>query len=191
MKWIVRFSWLLPIIIIFVMLWIKTGNWIVAGQSPAAKGEKDYAIILGAKVNGTVPSLSLQYRLEAALEYANAYPHVHFILSGGQGPDEDISEAEAMKQYLLNHGISEDRLLIEDQSTSTYENILYSKRLLPDSVTGITIITSDYHLARAQRIANDLGLETDVVSAKTPQVVEKKLKSRERFALLKTVIFGK
>ncbi|WP_069201792.1 YdcF family protein [Bacillus niameyensis] len=186
-----KLSWLLPIVIILIMIWIKTGNWMIAGQSPLANGDNKYAIILGAKVNGTVPSLSLQYRLESALDYAKQYPHVTFILSGGQGPDEDISEAEAMKQYLLEYGVSEDRLIIEDQSTSTYENISFSKKMLPESIRNITIITSDYHLARSKKIANDLDLEADVVPAKTPKVVEAKLKTRERLALLKTAIFGK
>lgn len=163
----------------------------IAGQSPLAKGDNKYAIILGAKVNGRVPSLSLQYRLESALEYAKQHPHVIFILSGGQGPDEDISEAEAMKRYLLEYGVSEDRLIIEDQSTSTYENISFSKRLLPGSIQNVTIITSDYHLARSKKIASNLGLETDVIPAKTPKVVEAKLRTRERLALLKTAFFGK
>ena len=98
------------------------------GQKPLANGTNEYAIILGAKVNGEVPSLSLRYRLDAALRYADEYPHVKFILSGGQGPGEHITEAEAMKRFLLDHGIKEERLLLEQQSTSTYENILFSKR---------------------------------------------------------------
>ncbi len=84
----------------------------------------DYAVILGAKVNGEIPSLSLQFRLDAALEYAIQYPHVYLILSGGQGPGEHISESEAMKRFLVKNGIQEERLLIEDLSTSTYENLL-------------------------------------------------------------------
>ena len=76
-------------------------------------------------------------------------------------------------------------------STSTYENLLYSTELLPGSEDEITIITSDYHLARAKNIAQRLGFQTDVVVAKTPKVVELKLKTRERLALIKTVIVGR
>ncbi|MBS4218828.1 YdcF family protein [Bacillus sp. FJAT-49711] len=162
-----------------------------AGKQPAANGKNEYAIILGAKVNGEIPSLSLRYRLEAALNYANEHHHVKFILSGGQGPDEDISEAEAMRRYLVEHGIKEDRLILETASTSTYENIQFSKKLLPASINSVTIITSDFHLARARKIARRLDLESDTVAAKTPKVVKWKLTTRERFALLKTYVFGK
>ena len=174
-----------------IFLWILTGRWIANGQNTIANGTNDYAIILGAKVNGEIPSLSLRYRLDAALDYANDYPHVQLVLSGGQGPGELISEAEAMKRYLVENGIAEDRLLVETASTSTYENILYSKEMLPSSVKAVTIITSDYHLERSKRIARSLNLQADVVSAKTPQVVEEKLRFRERLALIKTAITGK
>ena len=70
---------------LFIFLWILTGKWILNGQKPKANGSNEYAIILGAKVNGEIPSLSLLYRLEVALDYANEYPHVKFVLSGGQG----------------------------------------------------------------------------------------------------------
>jgi len=161
------------------------------GQTPVANGENDYAIVLGAKVNGETPSLSLRYRLEAALKYAREYPHVKLILSGGQGDDEYISEAEAMKRYLIENGIEEKRLLLESVSTSTYENILFSKELFPLSTQKVTIITSDYHLARAKNIASELELQADVVAAKTPKTVESKLIFRERLALLKNFIIGK
>ena len=179
------------IIFIVIFLWILTGSWIEDGLEPKANGSNDYAVILGAKVNGEIPSLSLQYRLDAALDYATQYPHVYLILSGGQGLGEHISESEAMKRFLVKNGIQEERLLVEDLSTSTYENLLYSTEKLPDSEDEITIITSDYHLARAKNIAQSLGFQTDVVAAKTPKVVELKLRTRERLALIKTVIVGR
>src|SRR5690606_13717602 len=177
--------------ILCISMWIKTGNWIIAGRSPEANGKNEYAIILGAKVNGEIPSLSLRYRLEAALDYAKKHPNVNLVLSGGQGPDEDITEAEAMRRFLVENGIDEDRLILETASTSTYENIQFSKKLLPASIHSVTIITSDYHLARAREIARKLDLESDAVAAKTPKVVEWKLTTRERLALLKTSVFGK
>ncbi|HEY4553449.1 MAG TPA: YdcF family protein [Bacillaceae bacterium] len=182
---------ILLFLLLCIFLWVLTGKWIAEGKKPKADGTNKYAIVLGAKVNGETPSLSLQYRLEAALKYAREHPHVILILSGGQGPEEFIPEAEAMKRYLTAHGIEEDRLLLESESTSTYENILFSKRLLPKSADRVTIITSDYHLARARKLARGLGLETDAAEAKTPKIVEWKLTSRERLALLKISIFGK
>lgn len=178
-------------IVIFIFMWILTGRWMSDGQEPKANGAHEYAIILGAKVNGEIPSLSLRYRLEAALSYANEFPNVKLILSGGQGEGEIISEAEAMRIFLVENGIKGERLLLEEVSTSTYENLLYSKELMPSTVHGATIITSDYHLARARKIAKTLDLETDSIAAKTPKVVELKLRTRERLALIKTVIVGK
>ncbi|WP_339251181.1 YdcF family protein [Sporosarcina sp. FSL W8-0480] len=174
-----------------VLVWFLIGKWIAEGQEPVADGTNEYAIILGAKVNGETPSLTLHYRLKAALSYAETHPDVRFILSGGQGPDEDIAEAEAMRRYLTEHGIDEDRLLIEAQSTSTYENLLYSKKLLPEDVESITIITSDFHLARARMLADSLGLKTDALAAKTPESVKVQQHIRERLAIIKTYIVGK
>ena len=96
-----------------------------------------------------------------------------------------------MKRYLMKNGVQEERLLLESESTSTYENLLYSKEMLPSSVQAVTIITSDYHLARSRMIAESLKLDSDIIAAKTPKVVEQKLRFRERLALIKTVIFGR
>lgn len=171
--------------------WFWLGKWMTDGQKPLADGSNKYAIILGAKVNGETPSLTLRFRLEEALAYAESYPDVKFILSGGQGPDEDIAEGEAMRRYLTEKGVQEDRLLLETESTSTYENILFSKKLLPEEVNEITIITSDFHLARARMIADSFNLKTDALPAKTPRSVEAKHHVRERLALIKTVVVGK
>ncbi|PIC62887.1 vancomycin resistance protein [Sporosarcina sp. P13] len=172
------------------LFWMIPGERIHKAQQFKADGTYDYAVILGAKVNGEVPSLSLRYRLEEALAYANRYPNVKFVLSGGQGLDEDISEAEAMYRYLTLNGVAVERLILEDQSTSTYENLLYSQELLPE-VAGVTIISSDFHLARARFLARQIGWDADVVAAKTPEVVKMKVLVRERFALFKTWVFRK
>ncbi|SES24199.1 DUF218 domain-containing protein [Psychrobacillus sp. OK032] len=186
---------LIPLVIIATggfSAWIVTTKWLEEGLEPKANGSNEYAIVLGAKVNkGNVPSLSLQYRLEAALAYAVENPHVKLVVSGGQGPDEDIEEALVMKNFLLDNGIAEERIIVESRSTSTYENLLFSQELLPDGVDSVTIITSDYHLHRAKKLALKLGWDTDVVAAETPEVVAGKVRLRERAALLKTYIVGK
>ncbi|WP_254771400.1 YdcF family protein [Psychrobacillus sp. OK028] len=191
MRWIV----LIPLIVAAtsgIGIWLLTGKWLEDGLDPKADGTNEYAIVLGAKVKkGNVPSLALQYRLDAALAYAKEFAHVRLVLSGGQGPDEDIEEAIVMKEFLLNNGIEENRLIIEDKATSTYENLLFSKEFIPDNIHSVTIITSDYHLQRAKILASKLGWESDVVAAKTPKVVEQKVRMRERVALLKAYIFGK
>ena len=178
-------------VIVAVSFWFVSGKWIAKGLEDRADGTNEYAIVLGAKVKKDGPSLSLRYRLESALAYANEFPHVRLILSGGQGADEPMSEAIAMKNYLIENGISEDRLILEEDSTSTFQNLQNSKKLLPPDVTQITIITSDFHVARARLIAERLGFQTDAIGAKTPKVVEAKSNARERLALLKTYFFDR
>ena len=113
----------------------------------------DYMIVLGAKVNGTSPSLSLQNRIDTAARYLKENEKTIVIVSGGQGPDEDISEAEAMRQGLVAQGIGAERIIIEDKSTSTYENMSFSKKLIPSGLDTGLLVTNDYHLYRAQLIS--------------------------------------
>ncbi|WP_301108704.1 YdcF family protein [Sporosarcina sp.] len=178
------------IVVLAMLFWLIPKERMDAAQKHKADGSYEYAVVLGAKVNGETPSLSLRYRLESAAVYAKRYPHVTLVLSGGQGKDEEISEAQAMFQYLIDQGIAKERLIQEDRSTSTYENLQFSKELLPE-VAGVTIISSDFHLARARFLARQLGWQSDVVAAKTPEIVKTKVSIRERLALLKTWIFRK
>lgn len=168
------------------------GKEINKGISPKADGTNGYMIILGAKVRHTgEPSLSLQTRLETAAAYLQDYPHVKAIVSGGQGHDEPASEASIMAAYLMNKGIAADRIILEEASTSTYENLLFSKELLPEDISKITIVSNDFHLQRAKFLAEKVGLEADVLAAETPSSVEKRAHRRERLALLKAYLFGK
>lgn len=188
-KWMMRLGILGIAICIGIYIWL--GEEMKEGVQPAATGKAAYMIVLGAKVKpGGIPSLSLKNRLEEAAEYLKKYPHVQVIVSGGQGPDEDQTEASVMLEYLLNNGIEASRIVMEDKSTSTYENLLFSKELLPEKTKKVTIVSNDFHLKRAKYLAETLDLEVDVVAAKTPKSVEAKLKLRERAALLKTYIIG-
>ena len=128
----------------------------------------DYIIILGARVKGEVPSLALQYRIDAAASYLKKNRESIAIASGGQGPGEDITEAEAIKRGLLAHGISSDRILLEDKSTDTVENIRFSKRLIPQNLKTGLLVTNDFHLYRAKSIAKDQGLNLEGIPAETP-----------------------
>lgn len=188
-RWIV--GGIIIVVCIGSALYIWLGQEMKRGTQPVADGTAPYVIVLGAKVKqGGVLSLSLKSRLEEAVTYLNQYPHVKVIVSGGQGTDEDRTEASAMFTYLEDNGIEAERILMEEQSTSTYENLLFSKELLPAGTKQITIVSNDFHLQRAKYLANKLDLEADVVVAKTPKSVEAKLTLRERAALLKTYIIG-
>ncbi|MGN7478232.1 YdcF family protein [Solibacillus silvestris] len=182
---------LIIIIIILAAIYYWLGHEMDAAIKNEADGTNEYVVILGAKVKpGGVPSLSLANRLDAAVDYMQKHPNVRAIVSGGQGADEDRTEASVMSQYLMERGIDKNRILIEDQSTSTYENLLYSKKLLPEQVTSITIVSNDFHLKRATILAGKIGLQADVLAAPTPKSVESKSRIRERFALIKAYIAG-
>ena len=125
--------------------------------------ERDYLIVLGAAVHGDTPSLALQHRLEGALDYMEKYPDSIAIVSGGKGQGENITEAKCMYDWLMEHGVSPDRVIMEDKATSTMENLQFSFDIIrsrgdePDG--NIAIVSSAYHLYRAKCMAKILGAE--------------------------------
>jgi uncharacterized SAM-binding protein YcdF (DUF218 family) len=145
----------------------------------------DYIIILGARVKGEVPSLALQYRIDAAADYMKKNKDTIAIASGGQGSGENITEAEAIKRGLLAHGIPSNRVLLEDKSTDTVENIRFSKKLIPNHLKTGLIVTNDFHLYRAMSIAKDHGLSLKGIPAETPAVAIPKSYTREYLAITK------
>ena len=153
----------------------------------------DAVIVLGAGVNGETPSLILWSRITAAAAYLEGHPDVPVVLSGGQGPGENISAAACMRRELTARGVEEDRLLLEDRSTSTAENFAYSKELLEElglSETTVAVITSDFHCFRAHLIAQRAGLSVIDIPAESPYaLLNTNYYVREAFALGKTLIF--
>lgn len=126
-------------------------------------------IILGCRVKENGPSLMLDKRIEAAYEYLSENPDVICIASGGRGDDEPISEAECISQGLIRRGISPDRIILEDKSVNTYENIRNSLAIL-DSIGAqrrAVIVTSEFHQLRASMISEKQGLESYSVSSRT------------------------
>lgn len=130
-----------------------------------------YIVVLGAKVNGTEPSLSLADRIDAAWDYLTEHPDTIAILSGGQGSDEDISEAQCMFDRLTARGIPAQRLWLEDKATSTWENLQFSLDII-EANTGVRpstigLLSSEYHLFRASLFARDCGVEAIGIPAET------------------------
>lgn len=123
----------------------------------------DAMIILGAKVNGEEVSKTLKLRLDKAIEYYNKDNSINIIVSGGQGTDENITEALAMKRYLEVNGVDSNNIIEENKATTTLENIIYSKEILDDmDIKGkVLIVTSDYHLFRGRFIASILGIRNE------------------------------
>ncbi len=143
-------------------------------------------VVLGCRVYGERPSRMMVARLKAAQKYLEENPDSVCIISGGQGPDEGISEAECMYRYLVENGISPERLFKEDKSTSTRENLLFSKEIIEREGLNpcIAIATNEFHEYRAQRIAQTLGIESGAVSGITEIWVVPTYYVRELYGIL-------
>ena len=126
-------------------------------------------IVLGCRVHGENPSPMLMQRISAACRYLEEYPEAVAVASGGKGEDELISEAECIKRQLEKRGISSERIIIEDNSTNTRENMAFSKALLEErGISGeIAIVSNEYHLRRAKTIAKKQGLDVKCCAART------------------------
>lgn len=133
----------------------------------------DYIIIHGAGLNGKKPTPLLRGRLDKALQLWEKQGRKPLLItSGGQGADEEISEADAMHDYLVNEQqVPESSILKEDRSTTTLENLQYSKSLMDEHSAASTyrcaLVTSDYHVFRAAEYAHKAGLNADGIGSHT------------------------
>lgn len=160
----------------------------------------DYIIVLGAGLrNGTELSLSLKDRLDTTLEYVENYnSDSYIVVSGGQGADEDISEALAMSNYLIDNNIPRDRVIIEDKSVNTFENFKFSKVKIeehsntPLADSSVKIITTDFHAFRSNILAKRNGyMNINLYTTKTVPYLIPALYSRESLAIVKSFLFDR
>ena len=133
----------------------------------------DYIIIHGAGLDGPRPTPLLAGRIDKALElWKKQHQHGKFVVSGGQGADEIVSEAQAMRDYLLEKGVSADAILMEDKSTTTWENlknslaVIRADRATSDDFT-TAVVTSDFHVFRCAEYAHNLGIKADGIGSHT------------------------
>ena len=161
-KWFRRvFAGLLAV---FLLLTVVTGIWLGVSMGGADDPAVEFVVVLGAGVNGTVPSQALRERLEAAQRYMVEYPDAILILSGGQGDNENLTEAECMYRWLTERGADPARLRREENATNTEENIAFSLDLI-EAEFGVRpeklgVISAEYHLLRASLLARSAGAET-------------------------------
>ena len=152
-------------VIVFLLFLIGLGlffaieGMIFSEYNAVPKPGAEYMIVLGAQWKPEGPSDVLRRRLDKAAEYLNANPDTVVIVSGGQGSDEPISEAAGMRQYLANAGISDERILMEDKSTSTLENLMFSSSLLDKENDRVVIVTNNFHMFRDLRLAKKQGYQ--------------------------------
>lgn len=155
-----------------------------------------YVVVLGAQIKGTRVSRSLKYRLDGAIEYYQKNNDTTIVVSGGQGPDEVTTEAEVMKNYLLENGIPMENIIVEDRSTTTKENLLYSKELIlqdcgQESLQGVAICSNNFHIFRAMQLAKNLGYEKpEGLATKSDSILLYNYMIRDSLAIFKEVLLG-
>ena len=136
------------------------GNEFNAGEGDA-RG-REYILVLGARVREDGASRVLRYRLERAVHFLKEHPETTAIVSGGRGSDEPCTEAEAMRDYLLKNGIDGARILLEDRSVNTSQNIRFSADVIRErgdlvEQADVGIVTSNFHMFRALKLAKKAG----------------------------------
>ena len=132
---------------------------VISGMHATAPANLDYLIVLGARVNQDGPSPALNRRLNAVMAILDEHPDAVIIASGGQGADEPMSEARCIRDELVKRGVDAERILLEDQSTDTAENIAFSKALIDHPGTAsVGIVTNNFHVWRATRLARAAGI---------------------------------
>lgn len=172
-------------------VWAAAMSCCMYSASRETPPEDSTVIVLGSMVNGTVPSLDLQSRINTAQAYLEAHPEAKCIASGGQGNYETITEADAIKNSLTAAGIDPTRILTEGTSANTQENLENSFVLAKENGIPLrfAIVTDDYHEFRACSMARSLGAEVYAVPASTPSIIFSACWSREVVALAKYLLF--
>ncbi|MBP5282629.1 MAG: YdcF family protein [Lachnospiraceae bacterium] len=190
-----------------IPLWLMRAFWICFGIGLAifflvegliftrcganAQDGADYLIVLGAQWKTTGPSKVLWYRLDQAVHYLKVNRETKVIVSGGQGPDEPISEAQGMRDYLVGQGIDGSRIIMEDKSTNTYENLKFSAQFLDKENDKVVVLTNNYHVYRAEKLAKGQGyLKAQGLAADSYAPMQAHNLLREFFGVVKDFFMG-
>lgn len=178
---------------VFLIVFIAIEGVIIYNGHHYDKERPDYVIVLGAGLRGTKLSFALKDRLDTAIKFNKIYPDVKIIVSGGQGKGEDISEAFAMKEYLINNGIKDNLIICEDNSTNTYENFLFTKKLLQQSTGSadytLTVISNNFHMYRAKFLGEEVGFKCLGYPAPSKIATTVIFHVREFFGVIKAYVF--
>lgn len=180
---------ILSLFLVCFLLWIlflkREGN-----KKPASGA--DYVVVLGAKVNGRLPSRALKSRIITASSYLKENPTAKVVVTGGKGEGEEISEALCMKRELLGLGIEEKRILLEDRSTNTVENITFASKLMEDKDSFVVVVTNDFHALRGSLLAKRAGFaRVESLGAPSAPLMKLHYYTRETFSWMKLWIVTK
>ena len=183
---------LLGIVVFAVLL-----GQVLSGARDDVTGDPQVMIVLGCKLEDWGPSWMLQDRLDKALDYLKDHPDLTVVVSGGQGNNEPKAEAQGMADYLAEHGISRENMILETMSHNTWQNLSFSARHLEeagyDIKDGVMIVSNGFHLTRAKMLAGRAGFENistlSAPSSHTPTRL--KMYIREPLALVKSFVFDR
>lgn len=192
--WIKAF---LALILLGVLVFGALLGQVLSGARDDLKGDPNVMVILGCQLHDWGPSVMLQDRLDKALEYLEDHPNMTVVVSGGQGPEEPTSEAQGMADYLVDHGVAQENIILETQSHNTNQNLRYSAQHLAeagvDVKEGVVIVSNGFHLTRAKMLAGRIGYENVSVLAAPSSHTPTRLKMyiREPLALVKSFVFDR
>jgi uncharacterized SAM-binding protein YcdF (DUF218 family) len=186
---------LLALVLIGVLAFSGLLGVVLSGSHDEVSGEPQVMIVLGCQVKSWGPSILLQDRLDEALDYLSDHPDMTVVVSGGQGPDEHISEAQAMYDYLVEHGVEAGSIVLEDQSHNTSQNLTHSKAILEElgyQVEGnVLVVSNGFHLTRVRLLAerSGLGAVSTLAAPSSHWPSRLKMYLREPLALVKSFLF--
>lgn len=188
---------LLALVLMGALFFATLFGLVMAGAHDVIRGDPQVMIILGCRVMpGGEPSILLQDRLDTALDYLDDHPEMTVVVSGGQGSNEPTSEAACMADYLEEHGVDSDQILLEDESSNTKENLIYSRELLEEQGVdvgedGVLVVSNGFHLTRAQMLAERYGYKSvSALAAPTTHIPSRiQMYIREPLALVKSFFF--
>lgn len=179
--------------VLFLLSFLTVQGMILLGEQPDPEAESaDYVLVLGAQIYPDRPSAALKARLDTAFAYLERNPEATAILCGGQGSNEVMPEAWMMRDYLLERGVEGTRLLVEDESSNTIENIANARRAFLSDGDRTAVISSDFHLARARKLMASAGLDPYGVPAPTPYLAVRMVSHlREYGSIVGLIISGR
>lgn len=182
-----------------VLLFTACFICVITGSDSRIEDESDIMVILGCQVMPWGPSILLQDRLDTALDYLEEHPDITVVVSGGKGSDEHKSEAQAMHDYLVENGVDSEQIILEDQSSNTHENLIFTTRLLKelgyDTEQEFLVVSNGFHLTRVRMLwERVVGMEDNLNTLAAPSShVPSRLKMyvREPLALIKSFLFDR
>ncbi|MDQ0362007.1 YdcF family protein [Breznakia pachnodae] len=177
------------VVIAFIISFVAIESLVIVNGFKKDDIKPDYIIVLGAAIKEDKPSTALRYRLDEAYEQYMKHPSATIICSGGKAENDEYSEAEVMRNYLVDLGVPKDKLILEDNSYTTYQNLKKSYALVDDKDAKFLIVTNNFHSFRAKLIADKLGM--NAYSSPSQKIFGGFTSSyiREYFSVIKTVVF--